>query len=269
MSFLLRQAANKLWIGKFSRFEQAGICHGVATRMGGVSSAPYRSLNLSLRSGDQLENVLENRRRFYAAAAVEPDAVVSGRQVHSDHIAVVTGNERGRGALAMNSLPATDGLITAEPGIPLMIFFADCVPVLFFDPKNRVIGGCHAGWRGTASGIAAKTVLAMQQHFGTNPADCLAAIGPSIGPCCYEVDEPVVSQFAARFSWGGELFTPHGEGHWLIDLWQANQRQLQEIGVPGEQIDVSQVCTACHKDLFYSYRAEQGHIGLLAAIISL
>jgi hypothetical protein len=166
------------------------------------------------------------------------------------------------------AIPDTDALITAEQGIPLMLFFADCVPVLIFDPVGKAVAAVHAGWKGTVASIGQKAVLAMQERFGTRPEDCLAAIGPSIGPCCYEVDQPVVEALEQAFPWWEDLIIPRGE-RWMLDLWEANRRQLEAIGVHKRNIEISGVCTSCNTELFYSHRAEKGKTGRFGAIISL
>lgn len=268
MSFSIQCAANNVWYGTFAHFNSVGICHGFATRIGGLSEAPFYSLNVGLRSGDDSKKVVANRERLFQALGIAAGTVVSGQQVHGDTVAVVTERAMGRGALNCDGLPGTDALVTNAAGVALMIFFADCVPVLFVDPKRRAIGACHAGWRGTAASLAAKTVLAMQQHFGTEPGDCLVGIGPSIGQCCYEVDEPVIACYREAFSWWEDVAIPHGS-NWRLDLRQANCQQLEDIGVHKQNIVLSNVCTACNTPLFYSYRAEHGKTGVLAAVIRL
>ena len=268
MNFSIRQAPNGVWYGSFPEFDRMGIKHGFATRLGGLSEGPYKSLNLVFRARDKVENVIGNRQKFCEAIGVDFTKAVGGHQVHGDKVAVVTLDHAGKGARSSDGLEGTDALITNVPGIPLMIFFADCVPLLLVDPVRKVIGACHAGWRGTVAQIGAKTVQAMERHFGTNPKDCRIALGPSIGPCCYEVDYGVVSRFQEAFSWWEEAADKRGE-KWLLNLWEANRRQLIDVGVPAGNIAMSEACTACNTQLFFSYRAENGDTGNLAAIISL
>lgn len=268
MSFLLKHAPNNLWYGVFSHMDRLGVKHGFATRLGGVSESPYCSLNFGMRTGDDQAKVLTNRQLFCEAVRIDPATVFFGQQIHSDYVAVVSEQDAGSGGIEKLGISGADALISNLPGISLLAFFADCVPILFFDPIRQVIGACHSGWRGTAVQIAAKCVLAMQNQFGTNPADCIVGIGPSIGPCCYEVDEVVISQFRQSFSWWREVALPHDQ-KWQLDLWQANYRQLIDIGINASNIEVSQVCTACNTSLFYSYRAEHGKTGVLAAAITL
>jgi YfiH family protein len=258
-----------IWYGTFQHLTGAGIKHGISTRLGGVSLAPYLSLDLGLHTGDAKEAVVENRRLFFKALKLDFSKAVACEQVHADKIALVTKADAGKGALVyQEALAGIDALITNVRDLPLMLFFADCVPVLIADPVHGAIGLSHAGWKGTVAKIGAKTVLAMQQHFGTRPEDCLVGIAPSIGPCCYEVDDAVANKVKTSFPYWQELLTPQG-ARWRLDLWKTNQRQLVDIGVNPENIAVSQVCTACNNELFFSYRAENGHTGRISAVISL
>jgi len=267
--FSLKRATNGVWFGTFAHFDYLNLKHGVSTRLGGLSRPPFASLNLGLKSGDDPEVVKLNRKLFCQAVGVPPACVVTTQQVHGDSIHVVEKKDAGRGVDSYETaIAATDALITAEPGIPLMLFFADCVPVLMYDPTQRVVAISHAGWKGTVAKIAAKTVGVMQAKFGTRPADCVIAIGPSIGPDSYEVDQPVIDELQAAFPWWEELVVRRGD-RWLLDLWQANRRQLEEIGVDGRNIEVSGVCTQCNPELFYSHRGENGTTGRMGAIIML
>lgn len=268
MNFNIRQAPNGVWYGSFPAFERLGVKHGFATRLGGRSEGPYQSLNLVFRARDEALNVIGNREKFCEAVGVKLVNAVAGHQVHGDNVAVVTAADRGRGSASSDGLEGTDALITNVPDVALMIFFADCVPLLLVDPVQNVIGACHAGWRGTVARIGAKTVKAMERHFGSKPQDCRIALGPSIGPCCYEVDQGVASRFQEAFPWWEEAADQRGD-KWLLNLWEANRRQLIDVGVPAENIAMSQACTACDTNLFFSYRKENGDTGNLAAVISL
>jgi hypothetical protein len=197
------------------------------------------------------------------------DAWTNGRQQHTNHIERVLAEDRGRGAFSSdNCFPATDGLITDEPGILLAGFFADCTPILLLDPVQPAIAVVHAGWKGTALDIAAKAVEEMVLAFGSDPKDILAGIGPSIGPCCYEVDEPVIQQFKdSRF---GDCLKPGlAPDKANLDLVEANRQRLIHAGVHAENIQTIPLCTACRTDLFFSHRKEQGRTGRLAAVIAL
>lgn len=263
-SFYLTGQAG-IWQGQFAHLVAAGLRHGISTRGGGVSQSPGASLNLALHTGDQIEHVRENRRRFCAAAGIDAAALVTAEQVHGERIAAVGREHCGRGAYAYDdALPATDALMTNVPGVPLMLFFADCVPVVLFDPVCQAIAVVHAGWRGSVASIAAKTLMAMCDAYGVEPARCLAAIGPSIGGCCYEVDQHVVAQLPPAVAADTRIVQPQGD-RWQLDLWELNRQQLLAAGIPAAQIVVSQACTNCNAELFFSYRAEQGKTGRICA----
>jgi YfiH family protein len=243
--------------------------HAFSSRSGGVSIEKYNSLNLSITSDDNLENIVENRRRFAAAVGVSPESFVGGYQVHSDAVYTVTVNDKGRGALDRQSvIPATDALMTCERGLTLMTFYADCVPVLFLDPVKKAIAVSHAGWKGTVLKIAAKTVKEMSLNFGTNPQDLLVAIGPSIGPCHYQVDSPVIK--SVREAYPGresQLLLNQENGYAQFNMWEANRVQLLNVKVPNENITLAGLCTYCNQDMLFSHR--RGMAGRQAAVIML
>jgi YfiH family protein len=243
------------------------VAHAFTTRRGGVSTGPAASLNMGFVAHDSPENVRANRRLVCEALGLDPVNIVAGRQVHGHNAAVVNPEDRGRGALTPEeAFPDTDILLTRESGIVLTSYYADCVPLIFLDPVVKAVALAHAGWRGTVQGVGAKCVRAMGEAFGSRPGDLLAVIGPSAGSCCYEVDEPVQTEFARVFPrWGG-LFVPRGPGRWLLDLKEANRLLLADCGV--RQIEVSGYCTVCRPDLFYSYRASR-ETGRMASLIGL
>lgn len=246
------------------------VSHGFSTRLGGVSTGVYSTLNLGLSKNDRRENVLENRRRFLHALGLDPVNLVAAQQAHGTRVAVVTGQERGKGGRDVRTeIPSTDALITDERGIILSAYFADCVPLFFLDPQRPAIGLAHAGWKGTVATIARKTLARMEQEYGTEPSRCMVGIGPSIGPCCYEVDKRVLEPLAAAFPYWRELVIPRGTGKWHLDLWETNRRQLLDIGVQEENIYISRLCTACNEKLFFSYRAHNKNTGSLAAVMAL
>jgi len=235
------------------------IEHAVMGRLGGVSQGPYSSLNVGGAVGDDLSAVAENLRRIYAALGWDSERVVSGHQVHGDRVHRVSNDDAGK------TIAATDALISDLPGILLMGRYADCVPILLFDPLRAAVGLAHAGWRGTVQGIVAKTVRAMASSYGSQPADLRAVIGPSIGPCCFEVGESVRDEFRQAFSDAqGEIVDADGR---YVNLWRANAIQLERCGV--RAIDVAGLCTSCHVDRFYSHRREKGRTGRFAVAIGL
>ncbi|MFZ5897768.1 MAG: peptidoglycan editing factor PgeF [Bacillota bacterium] len=247
-----------------------GVVAAFSTRHGGESKPPYDSLNLGLHVGDEPESVLHNRKLFAEALMLNPQTVVCGTQVHGSEVAEVTGSDAGKGSAdAADALPGVDALATAEPGLPLMAFFADCVPLWFYAPKQRVVGLAHAGWRGTAAKIAVKTVRFLCARWDIDPGEILAAVGPSIGPCCYEVASEVAGAFQA-LSPESPLFLQKLDQNWRLNLWEANRLLLvREAGLPVQNIEVAGICTACRHDLFFSYRAEGGRTGRMGAVICL
>lgn len=253
----------------FPSFEALPVRHAFSTRLGGVSENEFSSLNLSFGRGDPDENVRENYRRLCAAAGFAPDSLVSSSQVHGTAIRRVGLENRGEG-FTKPKPSGVDGMVTDEPGVTLVTHYADCVPLFFVDLVKRAIGLSHAGWRGTAAEIGAETVRAMAREFGTDPKDLFCGIGPSIGPCCFEVDAPVYGVFAAKRELSPAEWTREdGGGKYHVDLWEANRRILIEAGVPAEHISVSGLCTKCRPELFYSHRASGGKRGGLAAFLAL
>ena len=237
------------------------VFHGAFTRLGGVSSSPYDSLNMGHLVGDDDEAVEANHDLICQALGISRRDIATAHQVHGSRVALVGPDDRGR------VIPATDALITDTPAVALMLRFADCLPVLLYDPVRRAIGFAHAGWKGTIKGIAGKTVSAMMEAFGSRPADIVASLGPCIGPCCYQVGTEVVELVKASFNHWQGLLCPQGDGSFHFDLWEANRRQLAGLGVEG--IEVMQLCTACRTDEFFSHRAEGGRTGRFAVILGM
>ena len=242
-----------------SLLEDERVEHAVMGRIGGVSEGAYRSLNVGGSVGDDPSAVAENLCRIYAALGWHREDVVSGHQVHGDRVHRVSATDAGR------TIPATDALISDVPGILLLGRYADCVPVLLFDPVRGVVGLAHAGWRGTVQGIAAKTVAAMVSSYGCSVRDVRAVIGPSIGPCCFEVGQEVLAAFQRSFPDPEDAIVDMGRQR--VNLWRANTVQLERSGVGA--IALAELCTACHVDRFYSHRREHGETGRFAVAIGL
>lgn len=247
--------------------ESGAIAHGFTTRLGGVSPAPWDSLNLDDRRGDALENVQENFRRVADALHVDVQKLVLSRQVHRDDVRVVTADDAGKGLWREQDYDSADGLVTDVAGLSLVVFSADCNVMLLHDPVRRVIGAAHGGWRGTAMGIAAKTVRTMAEVYGCQPSDIRAAIGPAIGQCCFETDGDVPE--ALRKSLGGdaERFIVWNGKKFHIDLKGVNALWLEKEGVG--HIDICDHCTACRTDLYWSHRKVGLQRGEQAAVIAL
>lgn len=246
----------------FDNLTSLPVAAHVSTRHGGVSPAPWTSLNFSVSRGDEPARVTANFARFSAALGVDPARPVRTHQVHGTAVAKVDADDAG------SRQTATDALITDAIGLPLFLVFADCTPILLYDRKRHALGVCHAGWRGTVNGAAAATLWAMQAAYGTNPADVLAGIGPSIGPASYEVGEEVYQMAQAKLPGPDRLFTfPNGpDANPHFDLWQANAAQLVREGVPAEQIEIAGIDTAQNTGDFFSHRAEKGACGLFGML---
>lgn len=250
----------------YPMLEDTGIVkHGFSTRLGGVSTGYCATMNISTTRGDDPGAIEENRRRIASAIGVRAEDFTYTYQTHTTNVAVVKKNDRGR------QFMETDGLVTDVPGVCLVTFYADCVPLFFVDPVHRAIGLSHSGWKGTVHKMGKVTVERMRDEFGTDPAQVTAAIGPSICQECYEVSEDVAEQFRENFSedlWG-ELFYRKENGKYQLDLWRANQEVLMEAGIPKEQIAVTNVCTHCNPDILFSHRSTGAKRGNLCAFLAL
>ncbi len=245
----------------FERLEETGLIrHCFSTREGGVSKGIYESMDLSFKQGDVLSDVYENFDRLAAVVGVKKEMIVSTDQQHTANVLRVSVSDAGKGITIRPGFDSVDGIVTNDKGIALAVFGADCVPVMLADPVKRAIGVCHSGWRGTAARIGRNTIELMEREFGTDPADLVCGIGPSICSDCYEVSEDVASAFMKEFT-GREdevvtdRYTAGGEMKYKLDLWQANRLILEEAGVRAENIDVTDICTRCNPDLLFSHRA--------------
>ena len=287
--------------------------HLITTRMGGVSSGIFASMNLSFGRGDDDANVKENIARVAAAFGTDPSHMVFSHQVHETNVRRVTAEDAGMGLLPQGDelkresaegvgaaapamlLPqgaasergsrdlsgpgrlrpmewaSVDGMVTNEPGLVLGTFYADCVPLLFVDPVRRAVGVSHSGWRGTVGRIGAETLEVMHREFGTDPADVLVGIGPSICQDHYEVSEDVAERFREEFpEHVSNILRYDGKpGHQQLDLWEACRVTLLEAGVPADNISVTDICTCCNPQLLFSHRASHGRRGNIGAFIML
>lgn len=249
---------------RYYRFDifSNSVTQAVFTRRGGVSPAPWQSLNLGGSVGDDPAHVAANRIHIFDALGRDRASIHDVWLVHGTDIVYADAPR------SLETHPErADIILTDNPEVSLFMRFADCVPLLFHDPQKRVIGISHAGWMGTVKGVAKTTVEAMQARYGSNPKDIVAGIGPSIGVDHYEVGEDVVSQFREKHSKDMEHIIQTRDGRTYLDLWAANRIQLQNAGV--EQVQVSGVCTACHLDDWFSHRAEKGKTGRFGVLMAL
>jgi YfiH family protein len=275
--FNLLKDASGLAFFTIPSFDKMGFTiSAFSTRFGGYSLPPYDGLNMSFHVGDDWQRVVKNRQLLCHVLGLRMESLVAGKQVHGDEVAIVDKEwnvdrnvDKEWGHVNRDALPEVDGLICNQPNIPLIAFFADCVPVYILDPVRRVIGLAHAGWKGTVLEIARKVLQKMQTAFDSKPCDCLAAIGPSIGPCCYEVDAKVLDMARHCLPYAKKVIKPLSGQKGMFDLWLANALALEETGVPSGSICTSGLCTACNTQMFFSHRKEKGHTGRMAALLML
>ena len=270
MSFVLRHIRDNIWSGRLDIFPEDRLVHGFSARQGGVSEAPFDTLNMALHVGDNPAHVWENRRRYFASLGLDAELLCTIRQVHGTEIVRAFRRDAGRGARDYaDAFADADAVITNDSGVALMLCYADCVPVLLYDPVHNAAGVVHAGWKGTVERIAVKTIARMGEEFGTDAADVLAGIGPSIGAGCYAVGVEVAARFRTAFPAYAAEIVQERDGAIHLDLWAANRLQLTEAGVAEENIDSAGICTSCDRSFFYSYRAADGRTGRLAAVMEL
>ena len=254
----------------FPKLVKAGVCHGFSTRIGGVSEGYLSSMNLSFTRGNNPQKVQENFQRIGEAIGFNAADLVLSSQIHETRIRKVTAKDKGDG-IVRETVPGIDALITDEKGIPLYTSYADCVPLLFYDPEHHVAGMAHSGWRGTVKKIGAKFVVYMQNEYGSKPENIIAAIGPSICRNCYEVGEEVADAFK-------KVFLPEeiplimddkGNGKYQLDLWKVNELILTQAGIRKENLDITDICTCCNSDKLFSHRASHGKRGNMGCFMCL
>jgi len=248
------------------------VLNAFTTRFGGVSESPFNNLNLAYNIGDKESRVAENRKIILDALNIDYRNTVSAQQVHKDRIALVRKEDKGKGVFKYsNGIAQTDALITDIPGIPLLMCYADCVPIFILDPVKKAIALIHSGRKGTELELTLKTLLKMKEIFETNAHSCLAAIFPSIGPCCYNIKEEnkIDDYWLNEAKYNGEPISLQNKRGWSLDLRKANYGQLIKSGVEKNNIFVSEICTADHPEFFFSYRRDKGNTGRMAAIFML
>lgn len=270
--YMIKKNINSLPLWFFQNLlEYEEIQHFVSTRIGGFSNPPYDSLNLGFHVGDNPEVVLKNREQIALLLGIPLHNFTIARQIHGCNVKIITEDLRGDGAFIYDTaIGATDAMVTNIPHICLLVLQADCVPVLFFDVKQKVIGVAHAGWRGTVRMVAQETVKVLKEDFNCSPKDILVGIGPSIGPCCYEVDSEIIAQIKNVFhNTKGYINSESPDGKGYINLWEANKTQLVQMGIPEENIETAHLCTRCNHTQFFSYRYQNTETGRFGAGIML
>ena len=257
----------------FKALEDTGmVINGFSTRLGGASKGRFATMNFSYSRKDDPADVLENFTRMADALGVERDRMVVSYQTHTTNVRRVTREDEGKGVIRGRDYRNVDGLITDVPGITLVTFYADCVPLYLVDPVHHAIGLSHSGWRGTVRRMGQVTMDAMKEAFGTRPEDVTACIGPSICRDCFEVGEEVAEAFADAFDpkYRDALYRANAKpGKYQLDLWKANEIIFQEAGVPKEQIHTTNICTMCNSDYLFSHRRVGEERGNLAAFLSI
>ncbi|MBE7725510.1 MAG: peptidoglycan editing factor PgeF [Enterocloster citroniae] len=257
----------------FRALEDTGmVINGFSTRLGGASKGRFATMNFSYSRKDDPADVLENFTRMADALGVERDRMVVSYQTHTTNVRRVTREDEGKGVIRERDYRDVDGLITDVPGITLVTFYADCVPLYLVDPVHHAIGLSHSGWRGTVRRMGQVTMDAMKEAFGTRPEDVTACIGPSICRDCFEVGEEVAEAFADAFDpkYRDALYRANEKpGKYQLDLWKANEIIFQEAGVPKEQIHTTNICTMCNSDYLFSHRRVGEERGNLAAFLSI
>lgn len=264
--------SNGVYYFQFPLLEQSGIVtHGFSSKIGGVSKGVYAEMNLGVSRGDDSEAVLENYKRITNVLHMPWERVVLSHQTHTTNIHVVTEEDAGTGLVKQRNYENVDGLITNIPNLPLVTFYADCVPLYFVDPVHRAIGLSHSGWRGTLNRMGRCTMEAMKKEYGSQPEDILACVGPSICQDCYEVGEEVAQEFEKGFlpEQKKQILKQKPDGKYLLNLWKANEIILLEAGIKKEHLAITDICTKCNPDLLYSHRVMGNQRGNLAAFLCL
>jgi len=256
----------------FPILEKTGlVTQGFSTKMGGVSQGKFATLNFTFTRGDNPDHVMENYKRMGAALGVDEKRMVLSYQTHTTNVRLVTEEDAGKGIVKERDYADVDGLITNVPGITLVTFYADCVPLYFLDPVHKAIGLSHSGWRGTVKRMGAVTAEKMKEAYKTNAEDLIACIGPSICGDCYEVGEEVALEFKKAFvkkDWD-KILREKDDGKFMLDLWKANEIILTEAGVRPENIQITDICTHCNSDYMFSHRTCGNERGNLAAFLGL
>lgn len=256
--------------GKLSYLQPAGLPDGIvagfSTRNGGVSRAPYNSLNLGLNTEDLQASVDGNRSTFARSFDLQPHQLLTVKQVHGKDLLII--DEPNLDLTHFLSLEV-DAIITDQPGFMIGVLVADCFPVLLWDPVKNVIAAVHVGWRGAADGILQKTIEALRDHFSCDVVQLKAAIGPGIGAHKYEIDRPVRDAFRQGSGFWSQISTEVSLGRWQLDIALSSRLQLEQAGLQANNIDQAAECTCCHSELLFSYRRDKGKTGRQIGFIKL
>ena len=259
------------WQKKHSDGRISDVSVGFSSRLEASTPTTYNGLNYALHIVDDRHQVIHHRQKLAEALAIPLEAWTCAEQVHGCQTLAVNSDHRGQGLYdAEDAMAQTDGLLTNDENVWLVSFYADCVPLFFWDPDHSVMAIAHAGWRGTALEIARQTIEHMQHRYQSDASRIQCLIGPAIGPCCYEVDRHVAEQLAQTINAHedlSEMIRPieNRSEKYLIDLKRCNQIIMMKAGILSTHIEISQWCTSCHPELFFSHRKEHGNTGRMAA----
>ena len=263
---------DRLPLIKFNSFEKIPfIEHGFTTRLGGVSTGIFSSLNLSFARGDNEENVMENYRIIAEKIGYDVSRFVTSHQTHTTNIRIISSEDKGKGIIKTRDYQDVDGLMTNEKGIVLFTYYADCVPLYFADPVKKVIALSHSGWKGTVNRMGQVTIDKMVSEYGCSRSDIICAVGPSICRQCYEVSKDVADAVKAEFTNEEveEFLDDKGNDKYQLDLWKVNEIILLNSGITGEHIENRRICTCCNNDILFSHRGLYGKRGNLAAFMAI
>lgn len=269
MTIVQKQHQSVVFLASEEMEQAGGVAHGFSTRLGGISEGMWASLNLGVSRGDDPDHVRENYRRFLTAIGAQGPRMAMSNQVHENHVRVITKADVKEDPYEKVTYEA-DGLVTDLPGVTLVIFSADCLPILYYDPVRQVVAAAHAGWRGTAADIAGAVVRKMEEVYGCDPQNILAAIGPGIGPCCFETHGEVPAAMEEAYGPAAAPFLrPLSGGKFRVDLKGLNALALTRAGVDPARIDTDGDCTMCLPEKYWSHRRLGDRRGSMAALIQL
>jgi len=244
------------------------ITHAFSTRLGGVSAGEFSTMNLAFNRGDNPDSVTENYKRLCNAVGLDFNTLVASAQNHHTYVRKVTSKDCGIGITKPKDIESVDALVTNQPNVTLVTYYADCTPIFFIDKEKRVIALAHAGWRGTVGKICQRVIKIMANDYGSSPSNIICCVGPAISKCCYEIDQGCYDEFAKA---GGlnlkKIMTSRGNGKYMANLLEANRQIITASGVPNENITISDVCTMCNNKLLWSHRATNGHRGTMSAFM--
>ncbi len=268
IAYIEQNGVNLIKFKNLLKYESV-ISHCFTTRLGGVSSGECSSLNLGFNRKDDRENVMENYTRVADAIDVKLENMVLSNQVHDNKVRIVDETDRGKGIIRSSDIIGFDGLMTNKKEVVLVTFYADCVPLLFFDPVENVIASAHSGWRSTVKQIGPEVISKMVNDFGCKSENIEVGIGPSIGSCCFEVGEEVVEEFVKSFPWCEKYCKKTGDRKYHLDLQSIIRTNLTCSGINEEKICTAGICTKCNKDVFFSHRGDEGKTGSMCAMIQI